>query len=219
MFDARDPSLTSHSSFPASDGRDIARGVPWTYSVQREYGIWTAQLSHCDAAELVNTLLTQGLPMVSIPQMTIPGFPLPPAQWVEQRDYSVPSVDLLLEPEVLLKDGGARLGLIQLDEHHATVLTTDLQTLYAVWCAWIQQRYPDHSVEIDPHRAEWAKQVSLLWPHPEGQWSQIEPVGSKNITAFDIIDFGWDPEGELFSRHRTRILKTSDKSWRTGWMW
>ena len=203
MFDARGPDPTHHSVLQAPQGPERSDDIPWTYCVQRELGIWTAQLSHCDAGQLVSVLLAQGLPMVSIPQMAIPGFPAPPAQWLEQRAYSTPSSDLLLEPELLLKPGGARLGLVQIDEHHATVLATDLQTLYAVWCAWIQQRYPDNPVEIDPHRAEWAKQVSLLWPHPIGQWSQIRASGGKTITAFDIIDVDGTQMAHFFAPSHT----------------
>jgi len=220
MFDANSPYDTSEVLWDESCLTSPGSG-PWTFTIQREYGLWCAQFSQCNVPDLIRSFHRRcgEATFLEIPLEHIPGFPPPPSQWVENTRGITGGVELLSAPEEALAKSGGRVGFIQIDELHATTYATHLTDLYAVWCAWLEQRYPAQDMEIDPHRDDWAKQASLLWPHPPGQWSQLLPVGRGTITAFDIIDLGWNAEGKIFSRRRTRILKTSDKSWRTGWMW
>ena len=113
----------------------------------------------------------------------------------------------------------ARFGFVQMDALHAIVYAKELADLFSLWTAWLLQRFPAKSICIDPHRCRWDMQISLLWPHPTGQWSEIRRLPETMITAFDIIDYGWSPDGDMTQRVRTRLVKTNDKSWRTGWMW
>ena len=154
-----------------------------------------------------------------IPAESIPGFPPPPQQWIENPCGTSEITDLLCAPECAFQETRGHVAFVELDKNHTSVYATNLPDLYEIWRAWLSQHYSGATLHIDPHRNEWSTYASLLWPHPPGQWSQVRPTEDRAVTAFDIVDFGWAPDGKVFSRTRVRILKTSDKSWRTGWMW
>lgn len=194
---------------------------PWTFTVQQEFGVWCIQFSRCSVKKLIVDFsrTTRAVHLLSVDEPVMPGFPPSPKQWIENVANVTDAPDLLCGPEIAMMHCQAKVGFVQVDSGHASAFATDLSDLFGIWTAWLLQRFPAQTIEIDPHRTSWNMQISLLWPHPPGQWSQIRPLHGNTVTAFDIVDLGWGPDGNVFSRVRTRLVKTSDKSWRTGWMW
>ena len=195
--------------------------TPMCFSVQKDDGVWSAQLTRCDVEHLLKQLEEFSGRRSIQPTASFElddDFP-PVVQYVERTHDVTEIVDLLLCPKAAFKQTGGSIGFVQTDATHAVVYAIHLADMYAIWKAWIRSNIPETLHEIDPHQSEWATCASLLWPHPLGQWSEIRTMDTKSITAFDIIDIHRDPSGHLNEKTRTRLLKTSDNSWRTGWMW
>lgn len=195
--------------------------TPWTFSVSCDDGIWSIHFSRCDV-KLLHNECARIHPDVSIKECTfeeMEHLPGTPRQWVASQQSIPNDIDFLMAPRDALERTNARFGFVQMDSLHAVVYTRELADLFSLWAAWLLQRFPAKSICIDPHRCRWDMQISLLWPHPIGQWSEIRRLPETMITAFDIVDYGWSPDGEVTQRVRTRLVKTNDKSWRTGWMW
>ena len=219
MFETNNPFSVKETIQEPAEFREL--DTPWTFSVTCEDGVWSIHFSRCDV-QLLHKEWTKTNPNLSMHECLLEDMehlPGTPRQWVTSHQPVTDDIDLLMAPGEALERTQARFGFVQMDSLHAVVYTKELTDLFSLWTAWLLQRFPAKSICIDPHRCRWDMQISLLWPHPIGQWSEIRRLPETMITAFDIVDYGWSPEGEVTQRVRTRLVKTNDKSWRTGWMW